>query len=167
MKLLNGTLLGLALRTDESYGKIEKLEASVGLLEGRNSSTVTDVGSLLNTIEQLKFDLNEPDQELLCNDIEITSIFEEKGEHLIHIVITLAMKLGVKLSENDLVSATWVGRVNVSPQTVPESRPRPIVVRFGRRTLKDQVLMATRDRRGINTEGTGLPAPHCRFYVNE
>ncbi|CAG5024224.1 unnamed protein product [Parnassius apollo] len=111
--------------------------------------------------------MNERDQELFYNDIEITSIPEEKGENLIHIVTTLSVKLGVKLSENDLVSATRVGRVNVSSETVPESRPRPVVVKLGRRALKDQVLMATRVRRGITTEGTGLPAPHRRFYVNE
>ncbi|CAG4939845.1 unnamed protein product [Parnassius apollo] len=112
MELLNGTLAALALRIDESDKKIEKLEARVDLLEDRHadSSTSTDVRSLLDTIEQLKCDLNERDQELLCNDIEITSIPEEKGENLIHIVTTLAVKLGVKLSENDLVSATRVGR---------------------------------------------------------
>ncbi|CAG5048108.1 unnamed protein product [Parnassius apollo] len=111
MELLNGTLAALALRIDESDRKIEKLVARVGLLEDRhaNSSTSTDVGSLLDTIEQLKCDLNERDQELLCNYIEITSIPEEKGENLIHIVTTLAVKLGVKLSENDLISATRVG----------------------------------------------------------
>ncbi|CAG5042934.1 unnamed protein product [Parnassius apollo] len=138
MELLNGTLAALALRIDESDKKIEKLEARVDLLEDRHadSSTSTDVRSLLDTIEQLKCDLNERDQEPLCNDIEITSIPEEKGENLIHIVTTLAVKLGVKLSENDLVSATRVGRVNVSSETVPESRPRPIVVKLGRRALK-------------------------------
>ncbi|CAG5043198.1 unnamed protein product [Parnassius apollo] len=50
-----GTLAALTLRIDESDRKIEKLEGRVGLLEDRHAdgSTSTDVGSLLDTIEQL------------------------------------------------------------------------------------------------------------------
>ncbi|CAG5059641.1 unnamed protein product [Parnassius apollo] len=136
VKLLNGSLAGLELRIDEADGNIEKLEARVGLLEGRHAD-------------------------------KITNIPEEKGENLIHIVTTLTMKLSVMLSENDLVSATRVGRVNVSPETVPESHPSPKVVRLGRLALEDQVLIATLVRCGITTKGTWLPAPHRRFYVNE
>ncbi|KOB51849.1 Zinc finger DNA binding protein [Operophtera brumata] len=171
MEMLNGTMVGLVLRIDEFDQTIDKLQVRVGGLESRladRNAFASRDDSLVHIVEQLKGDINDRDQEMLCNDIEVSCIPEEKGENLVHIITVLGMKLGVKLSEQELVSASRVGRIHESSESVPTPpRPRHIVVRFCRRALKDQLLTAARVRRGITTEDSGLPAPHRRFYVNE
>lgn len=169
LETLNSTISSLTLKIDECDRKVCQLDARVGSIEARlvEGATTSSSSSLLETIEQLKGEINDRDQDLLSNDIEITCIPEEKGENLVQIVNILSIKLGVKLAEQDLVSATRVGRSNQSLEAYPPPRPRPIAVRLARRVSRDQLMLAARVRRGITTEDTGLPAPHRRFYVNE
>lgn len=47
------------------------------------------------------------------------------------------------------------------------ARPRPLVVRFTRRALRDDVLREARVRRNLTTTNFGLVTPSRRFYVNE
>lgn len=81
--------------------------------------------------------------------------------------MTLAGKLGINLTENDLVNVTRVGRVPDTAESTSSSRPRSIVVRVARRSIRDELLKAARVRRGVTTEGAGLPEPPRRFYVNK
>ncbi|XP_063371834.1 uncharacterized protein LOC134660064 [Cydia amplana] len=172
IQALRTTMTNLTTKIDKCDGRIDNLCARVEKLENdtsnSNESHNTDK-SLLDTIVQLRTDINNRDQDLLLNDLEISSVPEQNGENTVHIVTTLGQKLGVTLSEHDIVDATRVGRaaqLNEGVQGAP-SRPRPLVVRLARRAVRDQLLQAARVRRGVTTEGTGLPGHNCRFYVNE
>lgn len=173
MEVLNTTMSKLATRVDACDSRIDQLAARLDILECRaNDGPVVAEradGSLMETVLQLKAELNERDQELLCNDIEISCIPELKSEGLPHIVMTLANKLGVTLAEQDIVSVVRVGRLPEPQDNAqsPQPRPRPIVVRLARRSVRDQLMQAARVRRGATTEGTGLSGPPRRFYVNE
>ncbi|CAG9796323.1 unnamed protein product [Diatraea saccharalis] len=152
-------------RLDDLTLRIDKLERCDAASESVNNNT-----ALTNTIDSLKAELNERDQELLMNDVEITCIPEQKGENLQHFVVTLACKLGVQLEQRDVVSAVRVGRsLDVSGVGTSSSspRPRPIVVRLVRRAVREDLLHAARVRRGVTTEGLDLPGPPRRFYINE
>lgn len=166
--LLHETFSSLVGRVTECECRIEKIETRIQTLEQclKNNGNAANK-SLGATIEHLKIELNERDQELLMNDVEITCIPEQKGESISHIVTTLSDKLGVNLHEQDLVSAVRVGRMPESSETPGTQRPRPIVVRLARRAVRDQFLQAARVRRGATTEGLGLPGTPRRFYVNE
>ncbi|CAH2063367.1 unnamed protein product, partial [Iphiclides podalirius] len=164
--LLNSNMSKLSERVETCENRIDSLCARMNeqerLIDEKSDS------SLLSVIEQLKAGINERDQELLMNDIQFSCVPEQKGENPLHIVISLANKLGVSLSETDVVSCERLGR---SPESVievsPTIRPRLIVVRLARRALRDQLLQAARVRRGATTEGVGVPGPSRRFYVNE
>lgn len=160
IKLMNETLSMLSGRIKECESRIDKLEDRISTLEQREDHDAA-------SIEHLRMELNDRDQDLLLNDVEISCIPEEKGESLPHIVATLASKLGVSLVEQDIVSATRVGRVLDATNDSAKSRPRHIAVRLARRAVRDQLLKAARVRRGATTEGTGLPGASRRFYVNE
>lgn len=171
MSTLNETMSKLTSRMGACESRVNKLDERMEALErrinGGHEERPVD-SSLLAAVEQLKSELNERDQELLMNDIEISCITEQKGENLSHNVITLANKLGVSIGEQDIVSATRVGRPPETPEpSASATRPRLIVVRLARRAVRDQLLQAARVRRGATTEGTGLPGPSRRFYVNE
>lgn len=149
-------------RIDELTERVEAME------ERREKETTGDTLSLERTITELKLDINERDQELLCNDVEIAGIPEEKNEQHIHLVLSVAQKVGMKLDERDVVSAERGGPVRrATSDGEPAPRPRPLVVRLARRAERNELLAAARVRRDLTTAGLGLSSAPCRMYVNE
>lgn len=121
-------------------------------------------------VAQLRGELNEREQELLANDIEIANLPENNGENPIHIVQLIATKLGVCIDERDIVSAERMGGRHInaaSPEGTTESRPRPIIVRLTRRSIRDDLLKNARVRRGADTADLNMNGPKKRFYLNE
>lgn len=149
--------------------RIDDLTTRVETLENRQREPLTPGGTsaLEQTIAELKLELNDRDQELLCNDIEIAGIPEEKNENSTHIIMTVATKLGVTLDERDVVSAERAGAARRAESDGQAARPRPLVVRLARRVQRDELLNAARVRRNVTTAGLGLASTECRFYVNE
>ncbi|CAH0406256.1 unnamed protein product [Chilo suppressalis] len=163
--------------------KIGDIENRVSVLETKCEQMETPNLSVIEeTIANLQSQLNDREQELLANDIEVSGIPEKKGEILHSVVMELSTKLGVPFDERDVVHMERVGsvrrnRIEGSDDEPGEQRPRLIVVRFARRTARDQWLRAARIRRNINTEG--VDAPDCQnnstkvpnkprnVYVNE
>ncbi|XP_063391561.1 uncharacterized protein LOC134677057 [Cydia fagiglandana] len=169
LESLTARIDGCDGRIDNCEGRIDALCARVESLESRPQSQTAPDNSLVETVSQLRLELNDRDQELLLNDIEISSVPESRGENAMHLVTTLGKKLGVELTEHDIVDAARVGR---APQLEdglhgPAARPRPLVVRLARRAVRDRLLQAARVRRGVTTEGTGIPGRTSAFYVNE
>lgn len=167
--------------------RISLIEARIDSVSDASTKLAAENESLGKTIENLKMELNARDQDLLINDLEITGIPETKEESVNHLVLLVATKLGVQIGEQDIVNASRVGPVrpsgliedpgtqagghNTTAGTVAATpappRPRPIVIRLARRTLKDQFLKAARVRRGTTTADFELPEPKRNFYVNE
>lgn len=170
MANLTSAITKLTERVDACELRVDQLSARMVAvehrLEDKNQDNHTNK-ELLSSIEQLKAEINDRDQDLLLNDVEFSCVPEQRVESVQHIVITLANKLGVKLEEQDIVSANRVGRAPISSEGTAAQRPRLIVVRLTRRAVRDQLLQAARVRRGATTEGTELPSPPRRFYVNE
>ncbi|KAL4716427.1 hypothetical protein ACJJTC_015855 [Scirpophaga incertulas] len=170
VQAFDGKLSGLVTQVETCVSGIRELKSRVEKLESRTEVSAQSHcahDTLKDTIESLKIELNERDQELLLNDVEFTCIPEQKGEGLQHIVITLASKIGVTLGPEDVVCATRVGRPPEAGLSGAAARPRPIVVRLVRRALRDDLLRAARVRRTVTTDGVGLPGAPGRFYVNE
>ncbi|XP_059045278.1 uncharacterized protein LOC131841063 [Achroia grisella] len=122
--------------------------------------------ALESTIEGLRLEINDRDQELLSNDVEIVGIPEENGESVDHLVLTCVNTIGVALDERDIVSCARFGRLYgmVDGQ---QPRPRPVVVRLAHRATRDKILRAARVRRTITTEGMGLRSNPQRLHINE
>ncbi|CAG4951956.1 unnamed protein product [Parnassius apollo] len=112
-------------------------------------------------------ELNDRDQEQLLMDVEISCLPEVKGENPTHLAILIAEKLAVKLSEEHIVSAERMGppRSCVEGEGVP--KPRPLVVRLMRRSLRDQLVRSARVRRGVDSNGFNQPGSPRKFYFNE
>ncbi|KAJ0171057.1 hypothetical protein K1T71_013256 [Dendrolimus kikuchii] len=121
-----------------------------------NESGPVGVDLLADTIADLKLQLNEREQEFLCNDLKITGVQEEKNENLMRIIKTISVKLGVEIKERDVVHVERVGSARRNPVASSDgtlgsnsanlmtSRPRSIAVRFARRATHDQWLHASR-----------------------
>ncbi|KAL0895141.1 hypothetical protein ABMA27_013592 [Loxostege sticticalis] len=138
--------------------RIDAVEARMEAAERRRAEAgPDDAEGLRRTVEELKLELNERDQEALLADLEIGQLPEQKGENVVHSVIVLATRLGVPLEERDVVFAERVG----APPAEAGGRARRVVVRLARRHLRDELLRAARVRRGAAAEGGG------RVFVNE
>ncbi|CAG4981682.1 unnamed protein product [Colias eurytheme] len=158
--------------------RVTKLEAASCAESSLNISQQNK--EINDTINVLKNRLNESEQEKLLNDVEITGVTENSGENLLHIVITLAQKIGLTLDERDIVNVQRRGLRRAAGSAGAggaggasgaadgaSARPRPIVVRLTRRHLRDELLHAARVRRGADTSGTGVGGEPRRFYINE
>ncbi|CAG9782468.1 unnamed protein product [Diatraea saccharalis] len=102
-------LFGLVTQVETCVSEVKELRTRVEQLENRSGcdaiSDYAHSSPLVNTIESLKAELNERDQELLLNDIEVTCVPEQRVESLQHIVMTLASKVGVQLGQQDCAEA--------------------------------------------------------------
>lgn len=138
-------------------------------LEERCSAvkTLKEENSRLHAaVATLTENLNRMEQHQLANDIDISGVPEVKEESTMHIVLAVAVKLGVSLSETDVVSAERVGPMREG-MVGQHPRPRPLAVRLARRVLRNDLLQAARARRGVTTADLGVPGEAQRFYLNE
>ncbi|XP_047543224.1 uncharacterized protein LOC125075556 [Vanessa atalanta] len=159
LALLKGTL-------SEVEKKVGSVEARLTQLENKAPCTISE-SHLLEDFAKLKSDLNEREQSCLLNDIEITGITERNEENLHHVTGLIASKIGVTLDERDVVYVERSGPRPAYNETGERSRPRPIVVRLARRSIRDQLLRAARVRRGADTTGLEIDKEPKRFYINE
>ncbi|GBP78166.1 hypothetical protein EVAR_99201_1 [Eumeta japonica] len=83
-----------------------------------------------------------------------------------HLILSVATKLGVSLDERDVVSVERVGMTRCTDSKNSE-RPHPLVVRLARRVHRNQLLAAAHMRRSITTAGMGFSSHERRLYVNE
>ncbi|CAG9792197.1 unnamed protein product [Diatraea saccharalis] len=163
-KRLNDTVAVLTGRLTECEGRFGVLNKRVITLETRLTTEKVDNASLIAEIDRMKSELNDRDQDLLLTELEVTCIQEQPNESLLHIIGTVATKLGVHLDEQDIVSVVRMGRVLDVSQTSALPGTRPIVVRLARRAVRDRLLEAARVRRGVTTEGMGLPDKPGHFF---
>ncbi|CAG4978280.1 unnamed protein product [Parnassius apollo] len=122
---------------------------------------------LSDTLERLKFELNDRDQEQLLTDVEISCIPEHKGENVTQLAMLIGEKLNVKMEEQDIVSIQRMSPLRGYIEEEGAVQPRPLAVRLARRTLRDRLLQSARVRRGADTTGFGLPGSPKKFYINE
>lgn len=160
---------------------IENRLTAIENSEGSDSSS-SSFTKLEDKIRDLKTELQNRDQISLLNDLEIAGIPEAQGENPIHIVSLLATQMGLSLDERDIVFAERTGAptsllASTNPESAPATAstaaaaaakpPRRIVIRFTRRTTRDNYLQAARVRRGITSNNVLPTGPTNRVYVNE
>lgn len=173
MSKLRITMDALTYSINSQNLRINALETRIDTLEKGLSDDRQDkipesakVIDLEATIDQLKIELLERDQEQLANDIEIASLPETVSENPSHVVLVIARKLGVELEDKDIVRAERVGPPRAAGEGAAP-RPRPLSVRLARRCTRDALLSAARVRRRFTTEGMGLTGAAKLFYINE
>lgn len=137
---------------------------------------------------QLQQENSNRAQNQLSNEVEISGIGEEPKENLHHIVLLTAKKIGVELSDKDIDWAIRVGppqstaKIDVLTETeteavmeagakladakLKEKAPRPIVVRFTRRKLRDDFLEGAKGRRGLKSDDI-VHGTSRNVFINE
>ncbi|KAJ0177672.1 hypothetical protein K1T71_006545 [Dendrolimus kikuchii] len=151
--------------------RLDGLEQRLSTVEQRETTSATkQIAELESVVAQFKLELNDRDQEALLTDLDICCLPEENGENIVHTIMVLGSKLGVKLENQDIVYAERIGAKNSSIATGSADvkvRPRRVVVRLARRHLRDELLQAARVRRNFTTVDIGLGGLPQRLYLNE
>lgn len=116
----------LASSLQKFDGRCDKIECRISQIERDIDEKINEkVNDLANTVDRLRGELNDREQELLSNEIEISGVPEANGENPVHIATLVASKLGVTIAERDVVSAVRIGarRESASGTSGPSARP--------------------------------------------
>ncbi|KAI5632256.1 hypothetical protein NE865_15035 [Phthorimaea operculella] len=173
--------------------KIKQLETSNSQLQSEVRSLVQrinkcDVVPLKAQISKLECDLNNRAQASLLNEIEISGLQETVNENLHHTVQITAHKIGINLEKCDI---DWISRVgpkqksnqreqnsNFSADDAPSKSgtdekqtvkqlPRPVVVRFTRKSRRDEFMRASKSRKDLTNEDVENCKSSQKIYINE
>ncbi|CAG9574836.1 unnamed protein product [Danaus chrysippus] len=151
----------------EFNSRLTTVESRISALEKddiNNQSHIEE--STKAEISSLRMQMNDREQEYLATDFELAGILEKPGENVNSIVLLSARKVGIDLTEQDIVSAERSGPRRSVAADGERMRPRAIAVRVTRRSLRDDLLRAARVRRSVDTSGVIDGEPR-RFFINE
>lgn len=168
LREFRGEFSGLNDKVDKCYNRMDTLEERFKELEeNTDHSNSPRLIQLEETIGELQQQLNEREQESLMNDVQLSGVAEFSGENPAQLVRTLALKLAIKLEEQDIVFVKRVGNVRRDHTEGETPRPRIIVARLARRAMRDDLLSAARVRRNLTTVDVEVPGTPHRIYLNE
>lgn len=161
-------LLGLA----EDIRGIKSDVAELKSLSATNSTQISDIKGRLTKVEEsqesvkarsssLEDDLNAKDQWMRMNNAEIKGVPMTDKENLLDIVISIGAKIMFPITKDKINYVTRVPTRNNSG-----SGPKPIIVSFVNRYIKEDYVAASRLLKtlcpsDINLRGTS------RIYVND
>ena len=100
---------------------------------------------------------DQRDQYSRRETVRITGVPQKREENTNEIMCQIACSIGVQLSESDISVSHRSGRQN-------GDTPRPILVKFARRDIKNQILQNRRMARHIKTDPEGRPV---NIYIDE
>lgn len=124
------------------------------------------ITSMTNTILELQERLDIQLQANLRNEVEFIGVPEQPQENLVHLVLTSAAKIGIEMNESDI---DYVSRAGTFRVEMAENRhlPRPVVVRFLRRSKRNEFLKNAKVRRHLQTQDLELSGHSQKIYINE
>lgn len=119
-------------------------------------------------IAQLQQQVESQSQMLLRNEVEISGVEEAPNENPYHLALITAAKIGMQIPESELDFVYRAGARHTYDETkkIPHL-PRPLVVRFTRKTLRDEFLKQARSRKSLNNIDIVGQAPERKVYINE
>ncbi|KAJ2947357.1 hypothetical protein O0L34_g13703 [Tuta absoluta] len=154
-------------RLDDLEGRLSKSEADVKDLQRKNEECIL----LRSTVLQLQEQLNQQSQAALSSDIELLGLEELNNENLQHLTLVAATKIGVNLSAADINTVHRMGPRKKSQPNLANSGesllPRPVVIRFTRKAVRDEFLKAALTRRNLDSKDITESGPQRKLYVNE
>lgn len=109
---------------------------------------------------RLQKELNDSQQYTRLNNLEINGVPETKNENILQIVESISQAVGVKVNRSSIDACHRV------PTRIP-NKPKPIVVKFVSRITKDELLAASKKKRGVSSSAIGIPTNESTIYVNE
>ncbi|CAG4932059.1 unnamed protein product [Parnassius apollo] len=96
-----------------------------------------------------------------CN-IEIINMPDRSNENLTNTLMGIGAVIKQQILASDIVA---VHRVPHADQK--DTRPKNVIVKFTTRTLRDNIIAASRSSKDLNTEKLGISGPPQKIFINE
>ncbi|XP_077980256.1 uncharacterized protein LOC144435543 [Glandiceps talaboti] len=110
-------------------------------------------------------ELNDLQQYTRRNNLEITGIPQDDDENTDNIVVKVAATIGVNISPADIdISHRLPRKSNYHERNHPQ--PVPILVKFVRRAVRNNIYSARKHLRGVTSRNIGANSNN-RIYINE
>lgn len=153
-------------KIDELTNTIQKHNETLKAFEDKFNEALQENSNLKIKVNDLEMRLDDMEQYSRSNTLEINGIVETENENVIDVVIAVGNGLGYPIT-NDMIDACH--RVG---QREPEGRkrknPRGIIVKFTRRSVKEDLLKQRRVKRNFNTKDIGISdRPAEVIYMND
>lgn len=126
------------------------------------TSQESDITRMQEQLARLEAELNNQQQRDRAFNLEINGILEKSNETLTDYYCAMVKFLDIDSSATDVVHMTRVRPVNPVP-----GRPKSIVVKLNSRLLRDAILSAIRNRKGLSTSDLGIAGDQRKIFVNE
>lgn len=172
----NAMKLDVKASLSEIESRFVSFEDRLTTTEDKMSKLQQELSIAKETIVNLQNVNDAREQYCRQNNVEISGVPVTNGENLITILQSVYNIVGLQFDNKEIDSihrvrrfdATSTSSVN-NAESSPKSRSRPpaIVVKFIRRTCKDQLLAAVRARRGLTSADIGLPGPASKLYLSD
>ena len=154
----------LNAKYDEQKKEIDRLKIENQNIKAKNVELEKDMNDLEGKNNVLQKRIEEIEQYSRRNNVEICGIPESVGENTETVVIKLSEKLGQNINNDDIDICHRVPLPEKSGKK--QEKPSPIVVRFVRRKVRNELMASARARRikanVINSQFSEDP-----IYVNE
>ncbi|XP_063365926.1 uncharacterized protein LOC134654391 [Cydia amplana] len=150
-------------RMDEITGKLTDTERRLQALEDQQSQNVR----IKATLQDLENKYNIQAQLALRNDVEIIGCPEIKNENLHHTMMAIATKIGASVSDVDIDYVSRAGHKRKQSSNEFSQLPRPVIVRFARRKVRDDFIAKSKIRRNLDTTDIITEGTPQKIYINE
>lgn len=166
------------LNIQKSYSEIEKSIQSFNLsyedmksrlecLEVEHKETVkrlNDVSNSVNTqaVAKLEAKIEAMEQQARSCNIEICNLPEKRTENLFAILDSIGSAINIPVSHNDIIS---IHRVPRGQQH--DNKPKNIIIKFRTRIIRDNILSACRQKKGLKSDQLGMSGAPVQVYFNE
>lgn len=162
-------------KMEEFHSTLTSLENKVEILEDKLIDCTEKAAKNEAEILKLKENphlnrISELEQWARMNNLEISGIPIRTTENLNNTILDIAKVLDVPLKPDDIeyIHRVRPWRRDAANAGSSSSPPPPgIIVRFCRRTIKEELQAAARAKRGLTTTEIGLKESARRIYLND
>lgn len=168
IKLLRDEVQGIQKSVNSCHLDVATFNNKIANLENRLKKVEKleeEVLQLRQEVRSMTDDSNKKDQWARLQNLEIRGIPEKKGENLITLISNIASLGNMKLGERDMEFATRVAPKG--SDSTGKSKPKSVIVKLTNRNLKNQLLQAIKDRKGISSTELGFTGTPQNVYVGD
>lgn len=148
-------------KIDEIKNTLQSQNKTLKAFEEKYSEILQGNIRLQKKVNELEARLDDAEQYSRSNMMEINGIFERENEEVIDVVKAVGNYLNCPITDEMVDICHRVGQKG-------RERPRGIIVKFTRRTIKEDLLKKRRIKRNFNTKDIGITdRPAEVIYMND
>lgn len=148
------------LNYEEMKSRLESLEAA----HRENVERLNKMSDCVNVraVAALEAKIEAMEQQARSCNIEICNLPEKRHENLFAVVDSISSAINLPVSHNDIIS---IHRVPHAQQQ--DRKPKNIIIKFRTRIIRDNILSACRQKKGLKSDQLGISGSSVNVYFNE